>query len=84
MNRTTPKISSTVKTITNFTTEEAWTFVCEELGANAKNANILMKRFNNMESSLPMTYSFYFEIEAKEYVALVDAMNGVIIRIENM
>ncbi|MBE6638300.1 MAG: hypothetical protein E7616_02440 [Ruminococcaceae bacterium] len=68
----------------NFTTEEAWTFVCEELGANAKNANILMKRFNNMESSLPMTYSFYFEIEAKEYVALVDAMNGVIIRIENM
>ncbi|MBE6672135.1 MAG: hypothetical protein E7599_01245 [Ruminococcaceae bacterium] len=65
----------------NFTMEEAWSFVCEKLGDDAQNANILMKQFNDMESGLPMTYSFYFEIGTNEYSALVDAMNGMVIRV---
>lgn len=65
----------------NFTIEEAWDFVCEELGNKAKDAKILEQKFNDMESGLPMTYSFYFEVGSNEYYGLVDAMNGVVIRI---
>ena len=66
----------------NFTIEEAWGFVCDEMGVDTKNVNLLDQRFNGMTTALPMTYSFYFEIEGNEYYALVDAMNGVVIRIE--
>lgn len=77
----TGKIHGEDVTEPNFTIEEAWDFVCEELGNKAKDAKILEQKFNDMESGLPMTYSFYFEVGSNEYYGLVDAMNGVVIRI---
>jgi hypothetical protein len=68
----------------NFSMEEAWDAVCEQLGAYAEKAKILEKKFNDMESALPMTYSFYYEIEDNSYCALVDAMNCYVIRIVEM
>ena len=68
----------------NFTIEEAWEFVCDQIGVEAKKAKILGQRFNGIETALPMTYSFWLEIEHNEYSALVDAMNGVVIRIEQV
>lgn len=68
----------------NFSMEEAWGFVCDQLGSDAEKANLLDQIFNDMESGLPMTYSFFYEIGDNEYCALVDAMNGTVIRIDNM
>ncbi|MBE6543713.1 MAG: hypothetical protein E7675_04875 [Ruminococcaceae bacterium] len=65
----------------NFSIEEAWGFVCDEIGSDAENANLTEQRFNGMDTTLPMTYVFVYEIGNSEYSALVDAMNGVVIRI---
>jgi hypothetical protein len=68
----------------NFSMEEAWEAVCEQLGDDAEKATILEKKFNDMESGLPMTYMFRYSIGDTEYVALVDAMNCYVIRIVEM
>ena len=65
----------------NITMDEAWSCVCEQLGEDAKDVKLLDKVFHDMESGLPMTYSFHFEIGGTEYTALVDAMDGTVIRI---
>lgn len=68
----------------NFSIGEAWGIICDKLGSDAESANLLEQIFNDMESGLPMTYSFYYEIGDNWYSALVDAMNGVVIRIVEM
>ncbi|MBQ8399451.1 MAG: hypothetical protein IJX08_05710 [Clostridia bacterium] len=66
----------------NFTAEEAWSFVCDQLGSEAEKATLLKQEFNDHTvSNFPMTYLFRFEIDDIEYAALVDALNGTVIRI---
>jgi uncharacterized membrane protein YkoI len=64
--------------------EEAWECVLNNLGNKAPKAELTMQRFNDYESALPMTYNLAFELDGKNYVALVDAMDGTVIRIVEM
>lgn len=68
----------------NFSAQEAWECVLDNLGDKVKKVELIMQRFNDMESALPMTYTFAFELDNIKYCALVDAMDGTVIRVEKM
>ena len=71
-------------TAPNFSMKEAWEIVCDQLGDDGEKAVMTSYVFHDMESALPMTYSFAYEVGNRKYVALVDAMDGTVIRIVQM
>lgn len=68
----------------NFTMEEAWEVVSDQLGSDAEKAEVLSWTFHGMDTALPMTYTFHYKVERAEYCVLVDAMSGEIIRTVSM
>ena len=71
-------------TAPNFSMKEAWEIVCDQLGDDGEKAVMTSYVFHDMESALPMTYSFAYEVGNRKYAALVDAMDGTVIRIVQM